>query len=115
VTPPAIQGDAVVGSTLTADPGTWSDPAATLTLAWVRCDATATTCAPIDGATGTTYTVTQDDLGSTLELAVTATNAGGSGSAASAPTAAVTAPPPVVPEPAATSSETDTTTTTTGG
>jgi hypothetical protein len=91
VTPPAITGDAVVGSTLTADAGTWSDAAATLALVWERCDATAATCTPIDGATGPTYVLTVDDLGSTIELAVTATNAGGTGSAVSTPTAAVTA------------------------
>lgn len=105
VTPPAIAGDATVGSTLTADPGTWSDPAAALGLQWERCDATATTCTPIDGATGSTYTVTADDLGSTLELAVTATNAGGSGGATSAPTAVVAAPPePSTDEPGTTDS-----------
>ncbi|HVU76647.1 MAG TPA: hypothetical protein VHC67_03625 [Gaiellaceae bacterium] len=105
VTPPAIAGDATVGSTLTADPGTWSDPAAALGLQWERCDATATTCTPIDGATGSTYTVATEDLGSTLELAVTATNAGGSGGATSAPTAVVAAPPePSTDEPETTDS-----------
>ena len=35
VTGPTISGDAVVGSTLTVDPGGWSDPAATFSYAWL--------------------------------------------------------------------------------
>jgi hypothetical protein len=100
VTPPTISGDATVGSTLTAVQGAWSDAAANLTLAWERCDATGTTCAPIDGATGDTYVVTQDDLGSTLEAVSSATNAGGTASAASSPS-------PVVSDPAAAGGDDD--------
>ncbi len=74
-----------VGSTLTADPGTWSDPAATLSYAWLRCDGSGT-CVAIDGAVGTTYVATPDDVGFSIELAVSATDAGGTVTAESTPT-----------------------------
>ena len=95
VTPPSMSGDAIVGSTLTADPGTWSDPAATFTYAWLRCDESGS-CAPI-GAGGTTYTLTADDLGSSIGVEVTATTAAGTGDAGSNLVGPVVPqPPPVV-------------------
>lgn len=94
VTQPSISGDTIVGSTLTADPGTWSDPDATLTYAWLRCDGSGG-CTTIDGADSRTYTLRGDDAGFRIEVTVTATNPGGAGSADSAPTAPVTAPAPV--------------------
>jgi hypothetical protein len=89
---PLISGDLVVGSVLTTDLGSWSDPQAGLAVVWERCAADGSGCAPIDGATAASYTLTGDDLGSTLEVVVTATDAGGSASAASAATGVVTAP-----------------------
>ena len=93
ITPPAIGGDAIAGSTLSLDTGTWTDPQATIGVTWQRCAADGTNCAAIDGATGTTYTLTSDDIGSTIEAVVTAVNAGGSASVASAATAPVVAAP----------------------
>src|SRR3954447_19736742 len=97
VTLPSVSGDAIVGSILTADPGTWSDPAATFTYAWLRCGAGGA-CATIDGASGTTYTPTADDLGSSIGVEVTATGVGGSGTADSSLVGPVfaQAPPSVV-------------------
>ena len=34
VTAPTISGDAIVGSTWTVDPGSWSDPTATFSYVW---------------------------------------------------------------------------------
>ena len=85
ITAPAVTGETVVGSILTADPGTWSDPAATLTYSWRRCD-DAGNCTPIDGAADQTYTLTSDDVGSRIRVRVTASNAGGQNTAASAAT-----------------------------
>ena len=96
-TPPTISGDTTVGATLTVDTGAWSDPQATLTVAWQRCAADGSACTVIDGAAGTTYVLTAADIGSTIEAVVTATNAGGSATATSAATAAIAdvpAPPP---------------------
>jgi hypothetical protein len=79
LTEPSISGDAVIGAQLTADPGRWSDPAATFTYAWLRCHGRGSgSCSTIDGAAETTYALTGDDVGFNIELEVTATNAGGS-------------------------------------
>jgi len=88
ITPPSVSGDPSVGSTLTADPGTWSDPTATFTYSWLRCDVSSA-CTTITGADGTTYTLTSDDLAFLLCFEVTAANAGGAVTARSAPTAPV--------------------------
>ena len=87
--PPVISGDATVGSTLTLDTGTWSDPQASITVVWQRCAADGTACTPIVGATGTSYVPIDADVGSTLEAVVTATDNGGSTSVTSAATAVV--------------------------
>jgi hypothetical protein len=102
---PTISGDAVVDGTLTASPGAWSDPAASLSYSWQRCDATGA-CTTIDGATSATLTLTSDDAGATIAVTVTAANAAGSTSATSAGvTVAQPTPapePPPAPEPAPT-------------
>ena len=90
---PSISGDAIVGSTLTADPGSWTDPSAAFSYAWQRCDASGA-CTTIDGATNATYTPTGDDLGDTIIVSVTAANAGGQNTATSAATAQIRLPDP---------------------
>ena len=92
-TPPSLSGDATVGSTLTANPGSWNGPSPTFAYVWQRCDG-AGACTTIDGATGTSYTPTAGDAGLQIAVQVTATNAGGAGTATSAPTAPIAAPPP---------------------
>jgi hypothetical protein len=90
--PPTITGTAVVGETLTAVPGSWTGtPPISLARAWQRCDAAGANCSVIAAATGTAYVVTATDIGSTLRVRETATNAEGSLDAPSAPTAVVTA------------------------
>ena len=81
---PTVGGVARDGSTLTADPGTWNGtPTITYEYQWQRCDAGGASCADIPGATGSTYTLTPADVGSTVRVLVTAVNGAGS----SAPTA----------------------------
>ncbi len=95
---PSISGTAEVGQVLTATPGTWTgSPAPTLSYQWQRCDAGGANCVAIAGATGTTYVLAQGDLGRTLRIAVTGTNASGNSTAASIQTAVVVAAaaPPV--------------------
>ena len=83
VTLPSVSGDAIVGSVLIADPGTWSDPAATFSYAWLRCRGNGRgSCMTIEGADGTTYTLVTDDLHFLLRVEVTAANAGGNGDGA---------------------------------
>src|SRR5207247_8201909 len=75
---PAIHGTAAAGATLTADPGTWSSTAApTFAYQWRACDAAGANCHELAAATGAVYTATTLDVGTTLAVAVTATDANG--------------------------------------
>jgi len=92
--PPTISGTAQQGQTLTAEAGNWSGTRPLkFGFHWHRCDASGAGCVHIDGATDQTYVVSATDVGHTLRVAVTATNAFGTGTARSAPTAVVTAAP----------------------
>ena len=94
---PSITGDAVVGSTLTAQTGTWTgDP--TFTYQWRQCDRFGGSCFQIPGATGKTYGVRLDDVSGTLRVAVTAKNTNGSTTRLSTPSDVVE-PMPVVSTP----------------
>ena len=83
--PPTISGTAQQGDKLTVtNNGTWSNSPTQFGYVWQDCDSTGTVCAPISGAASTnTYTVQSTDVGSTIEVIVTASNAGGQNSAAS--------------------------------
>jgi hypothetical protein len=91
--PPTISGTPTVGSTLTANPGTWTGTSVTFTYQWRRCDTAGNNCTAISGATNSTYVVASGDVGSTLRVAVTGTDATGPNTVVSAQTAAVTAAP----------------------
>ena len=95
---PTITGTAQQGQTLTASHGAWTGSPTSYAYQWQRC---ASSCSNISGATGTTYAVQSSDVGDTIDVVVTATNASGSGHATSAKTATVTAssPPPPPPPP----------------
>ena len=77
----------VVGDTLRADTGAWTNPPARLTYQWQRCQGT--TCSDVAGATAAQYALGADDAASALRVTETAGNATGSSSASSAPTAVV--------------------------
>jgi lysozyme len=82
--PPTITGDVQVGQVLTASAGAWeATPAPTFAFRWRRCS---TTCGPIPGATGATYTLVAADEGEALSVVVTATSSGRSATATTAPT-----------------------------
>jgi Subtilase family len=87
--PPRIFGQASPGQTLYAWSGFWSENPTAYTYQWVRCDARGGTCAPIASATTWTYNVTEGDLGSTLRVIVTASNAAGSSAPATSPQTSV--------------------------
>jgi hypothetical protein len=91
---PAISGSAVNGQLLSASTGVWTGSPTSYAYEWRSCDTTGAACTPILGATSTTYTLTVADLGSTIRVAVTATNPGGSTTAVSTQTATVAQPPP---------------------
>lgn len=89
---PRITGQAAVGSTLTASPGTWKPSNVTLKYQWYR-SGTA-----LKGATGTTYRPATADAGTTLRVRVTGSLAGyRSRSVNSAATARVTPVQPSIP------------------
>jgi hypothetical protein len=92
--PPSISGQAEVGQTLTASPGTWSgtQPLA-YAYQWRRCDSSGGNCSNIAGATLATYALVSSDQGSTIRIRVTASNSAGSSSADSAQTAQVASQP----------------------
>jgi hypothetical protein len=97
---PVVQGNPVVGSTVTAV-ATWTgDPIPDASYTWGRCPATSNICPVIKGATGVNYTVTQADVGSRLAVRIDLYNEEGSASRTSPATAVVTAPPAGQPPPA---------------
>ena len=72
----------VAGSPVTVTDGDWAAyPAPTFTVQWFSCSPVG--CSPISGATGSTYTPQQGDIGSEIEATVTATNGVGQSSASS--------------------------------
>ena len=88
---PSIGGVAQQGQTLIASAGNWSLSPTAYSYAWQRCDVSGGSCAAIGGASSPTYQLATADIGHSLRVAVTATNAGGSTSATSAHTAVVLA------------------------
>jgi hypothetical protein len=88
-TPPQISGNTREGSTLTAANGTWTKSPTSYSYQWQLCDLAGQNCVSVSGATSQTYTLSVADVGSTLVVVVTASNAGGSTSAASAATAEI--------------------------
>src|SRR6185312_15240399 len=93
---PTISGTPRDGGTLTVDKGTWTGtPAISYAYQWRRCDANGANCADIAKATGTTYSLTPADVGTTTRVVVTATNAGGTATATAAQTAKVDPVAPV--------------------
>jgi hypothetical protein len=92
---PQLDPSATVGTPIGTTNGTWSGSPA-FTYAWLSCDAGGGGCAPIDGATGPSYTPVAADVGRTVRSRVTATQVG-SLSADSAPSAVITRAPPGAP------------------
>ena len=84
---PQIVGEPVIGTTLRARTGAWegSQPLS-YAYQWRRC---VPECHDIEGATGPSYTLTETDLGATIELLVTASNSAGVATASSSATATI--------------------------
>jgi subtilisin family serine protease len=86
---PAISGNAQQGQTLSASTGSWNGSPTSYAYQWARCDSSGANCANISGATQQTYVPVAGDVGSTIEVTVTASNSVGSASATSDPTTTV--------------------------
>ena len=96
--PPTISGSAQEGASLTAGAGTWSgSQPISYAYQWSACDPQGAACQDRAGETGSGYTLTAADVGATIRVTVTATNAHGQASATSAQTAVVAAAPPPNP------------------
>jgi len=94
ITPPTITGLPQSGQTLTATRGLWTNAPRRYAYQWLRCDGTGANCQPIADAVTSTYLVTDTDIGSTLRVDVTATDAVATSVAAqSAATTIVTSAP----------------------
>ena len=86
---PVIGGSGTPGATLSATTGTWSGNPTSYYYQWLRCDPPGANCASIAGASGRTYALQDTDVGSSIQVAVTAANAAGSATATSSPKAQV--------------------------
>jgi hypothetical protein len=87
---PTISGTAATGSTLTANPGTWSGSAPiTFQYQWRICDGNGLACHDIAGATQQTYVLKRDDAGNTVTVRVIGSNRDGSSPATSGPSARI--------------------------
>ncbi len=96
---PKISGNAIVGKTLSESQGTWTSlTPITYSYLWEICDSSGATCTAIPDATDQTFTLTAADIGHTLRVQETATNAGGSSSPATSSYTAMVKPavPPAV-------------------
>ena len=88
--PPSISGIAQQKQTLTEAHGTWSESPTSYRYQWEACDRSGTSCSEIAGATGQTYHLTKSDVGHTIRVQETASDAAGtSNPASSAPTGLV--------------------------
>jgi uncharacterized delta-60 repeat protein len=87
---PGISGTAVDGQTLLANAGAWSGSTPiSQDYRWRRCDSAGDNCVDIAGATTTTYALTAADVGRTIRVRETASNAYGSDAVDSSATAVV--------------------------
>ena len=88
---PAISGASQEGQALTETHGTWTNGPTSYAYQWLRCDAEGGACTPISGASAQKYVLASSDVGHTIRMEETATNAGGPSSPAkSAATGVVT-------------------------
>jgi Bacterial Ig-like domain (group 3) len=94
---PSISGTAQEGQTLTEVPGSWQGAAQPVSVQWNDCNSSGTICTPIgpSGSPGSTYKVTQGDVGQYIVVTETATDFGGTMSrASSTPLGPVAVPTP---------------------
>jgi hypothetical protein len=93
---PSIFGNAETGETLLASPGSWTNEPIGYSYQWEECDSPGEFCSPIAGANAPSYVLTARDVGHTIRVQVSATNAAGASEPVnSAPTVTVLGSPPV--------------------
>ena len=87
--PPTISGSAVQNESLTEQHGSWSNDPTSYTYQWEDCDSAGANCSPTTGATAQTYTLAQTDVGHTIRVRETASNASGTGATTSSAATAI--------------------------
>jgi hypothetical protein len=93
---PSLTGVATQAHVLSGFAGAWNaSPPPSLALQWTRCDSSGGSCTAIPGQTTPTYIPTAADVGNTLRLLVTASNASGKVALSSAPTAVIASGPAI--------------------
>jgi hypothetical protein len=93
---PSVTGVAIQSRILSGIAGAWNaSPPPSLALQWLQCDTVGANCIAISGATTATYRPTATDIGWTLRLQVTASNASGQTIALSEPTESIASGPTV--------------------
>ncbi len=86
---PTIAGAASEGRTLRASDGAWTGGPTSFAYQWEDCNASGGDCSHLVGATGSSYKLKAGDVGQTIRVVVTASNAWGTGAASSAASALV--------------------------
>jgi hypothetical protein len=96
---PTISRTAQVGQTLIETNGSWSPTPTGFSHQWLDCNSSGNNCTSVAAnGSGPTYVVASTDVGSTIRVAETASNAGGAGTAVdSAPSAVVVPATTAVP------------------
>jgi len=87
--PPTITGTIEQGQTLTEAHGSWMGEPTSYAYQWLQCQSLGNGCLPISGVTSQTYVPVAADVGHTLEVQETATNAAGASSPATSAATAV--------------------------
>ncbi len=97
---PEISGTAMDGETLVvSSTGTWGGtPPFTFSYQWQRCNSSGEGCNNIEGATSSSYSLGHSDVGTTVQVIVTAKNGGGEATGVSKRTAVVAPLAPSVVE-----------------
>jgi hypothetical protein len=85
IDPPTITGETRQGEVLTARNGAWENAPTSFSYRWLRCNASGSSCILL-AADGQTYRLGRADVGSRMQIRVTATNSDGSANARSQPT-----------------------------
>jgi hypothetical protein len=97
---PTITGHANDGQNLIALQGVWSgSPSIEYGYRWESCNEHGQECAPIEGASEPEYELGDGDIGTTVRVKITATNAGGASEAYSPATAPIEGEAPSEQEP----------------
>jgi hypothetical protein len=95
---PTISGGSLIGTTLSGTDGSFSGSGLiTTSHLWLRCDASGANCTQISGATGSSYTLAQADVGATVRFRTSASSPYGTQDADSDASPLVTASAPAPP------------------